>query len=168
MSSRPWRQGLLRLGQRSCISQIGWTRIVSLQFGEVLSPASRKAKQAWQEFARLAAGICEFHHEWHVHDNHDPSSETVARWKVADNFIDWIWLHLPWLMDPSSVTFPMPTAAMDMNVWSIKLVLLLVLLLVVVLVIFVHNTASKHVNDSCCKKRRATNVIKFKLFYPFR
>ena len=57
----------------------------------------------------------------------------------------------------------MPTAAMDMNVWSIKLVLLLVLLLVVVLVIFVHNTASKHVSDSCCKaagnKRNKIQII---------
>ena len=33
-----------------------------------LSPASREAKQTWREFARFTAGICEFHHEQHVHD----------------------------------------------------------------------------------------------------
>ena len=33
-----------------------------------LSPASRGAKWAQREFARCTAGICEFHHEQHVHD----------------------------------------------------------------------------------------------------
>ena len=35
-----------------------------VSFGlEVLSRASHEAKQAQREFARFAAGICEFHHE---------------------------------------------------------------------------------------------------------
>ena len=92
MSDRKeWRQGLLRLGYKSCMLQNCWARIVSkklnLDWRSGLWLVWFEWRWAWREFTWFTAGICEFHHEFYVHST--PSQSLTIHWSCFTN----TWMH---------------------------------------------------------------------------